>query len=155
MKSKTPLSLLIVFFVISIMNLSCSKDDANNETTNTQDVTNKATLFHANSSKLWKLTNEKINSIDVTDGLKDCVLDDLHKFDNIDNYIHDEGTIKCDDDNPNENRYKYVQREDYKYLDISNNDTSYTAELIQLDTKVMIWKINADSDVIEKTFEAL
>ena len=136
---------------------SCGVDDSSDDgDDNTQPSSKAVANLSGGDTKLWLLKTEKLEGIDVTARYKVCELDDVHAFDNIDNYNIDAGATKCTPPEDDSRRGRYVFNEDETVLSISFLDTSFEAKIVTLEENLMVWEIvNNDNETIEKTFKPL
>ncbi|MGB0429467.1 MAG: lipocalin family protein [Bacteroidia bacterium] len=115
--------------------------------------TAKELALHGGDSKYWVLTKELYNQVDITASYQPCELDNVYIFDKYDNYSIDAGPTTCvNDPEPDVSRGVFELDETNNTLTITQPDTSFTANIITLESASLVWEITVDGEVIQKTF---
>jgi len=148
MKNKLSLSFLVLIAFL----FACGGNDPVDEGT-TPEFTPKELIFHGGDQRYWLLTKELISGTDVTSGYAACELDNIYIFDKYGNYNIDAGATKCANNPEQDVRIGFYEFDEANNkLKLGNSDTTYTVDILVLETSKLRWQVEVGGELIERTF---
>lgn len=147
----------IAWSLIVFVFFSAACGDEEPEPNPIDNTTKKSRLLTSSDFKRWKMVKETLGGVDVTQGYPICELDNFHVFHIAGtSYVIDAGDSYCPEPNkePAEKRGSYSFNADTTALDISFNDTTFTAKLMELTESRLVWQVETNQGVYENTFKA-
>lgn len=145
---RTLLSLAFIGFLMFIG--ACEPDDPVDPV---EDFTDMEWALHGGDVRYWLLEKELFNGHDITASYQACHMDNIYIFDTYSNYNIDAGATVCAvNPEPALKRGGYTLDEPNKKITLKMVDTTFTADLLQLENTTLQWKVVVDGETIEKTF---
>lgn len=153
--TKAPTMKNVYFFAsVTLMSLIIACGGGETDEPTEPEFTATELALHGGDSKYWVLNKELYNGNDITASYQTCELDNVYILDKYENYQIDAGPTTCPN-NPEADlvRGYYELDEVNNLLTLGNNDTVYTANLIEVASDILKWNIEVEGEQIERTFK--